>query len=69
MKKKGRLILSALIEWVRGTRLRPYLDVLDEEEKISFENAILTKVKESYPFTADGQVVLKFRRLFFTAYK
>ena len=58
-----------LIEWVRGTRLRPYLDALDEKEKAEFEGDILTKVKESYPFTASGEVILKFRRFFFVAHK
>ena len=58
-----------LIEWVRGTRLRPYLDVLDEKEKADFENDILTKVREAYPFTASGEVILKFRRFFFIAHK
>ena len=58
-----------LIEWVRGTRLRPYLDALDEKEKAEVEGDILTKVKESYPFTASGEVILKFRRFFFVAHK
>lgn len=60
---------AQLIEWVRGTRLRPYLDVLDEKQKTEFENEILTKVKSAYPFTASGEVILKFRRFFFVAYK
>ena len=58
-----------LIEWVRSTRLRPYLDVLDEKQKAEFENDILTKAREAYPFTSNGEVVLKFRRFFFVAYK
>lgn len=58
-----------LIEWVRGTRLRPYLDVLNEKEKVEFENDILTKVKQAYSFTATGEVILKFRRFFFLAHK
>lgn len=58
-----------LIEWVRGTRLRPYLDVLNEEQKVEFEQEILSKVRDAYPFTASGEVVLKFRRFFFTAHK
>ncbi len=60
---------AQLIEWVRGTRLRPYLDVLDEKQKTEFENEILTKVKSAYPFTASGEVILKFRRFFFAAHK
>lgn len=58
-----------LIEWVRSTRLRPYLDVLDEKQKTEFENEILTRTRSAYPFTASGEVVLKFRRFFFAANK
>lgn len=58
-----------LIEWVRSTRLRPYLDVLNEEQKSEFEQELLSKVRHTYPFTASGEVVLKFRRFFFTARK
>lgn len=58
-----------LIEWVRSTRLRPYLDVLDEKQKTEFENEILTRTRSAYPFTASGEVVLKFRRFFFAAHK
>lgn len=54
-----------LIEWVRGTRLRPYLDVLNEEQKVEFEQEILSMVRDAYPFTASGEGVLKFRRFFF----
>ena len=54
-----------LIEWVRGTRLRPYLDVLNEEQKVEFEQEILSMVRDAYPFTASGEVVLEFRRFFF----
>lgn len=58
-----------LIEWVRSTRLRPYLDVLDEKQKTEFENEILTRTRSAYPFTASGEVILKFRRFFFVAHK
>ena len=54
-----------LIEWVRGTRLRPYLDVLNEEQKVECEQEILSMVRDAYPFTASGEVVLEFRRFFF----
>lgn len=56
-----------LIEWVRATRLRPYLDVLNEEQKKEFEGEILAKVRAAYSFTASGEVILKFRRFFFVA--
>lgn len=58
-----------LIEWVSSTRLRPYLDALDGKQKEEFENEILAKTKAAYPITASGEVVLKFRRFFFVAYK
>jgi trans-aconitate 2-methyltransferase len=58
-----------LIHWVRETRLRPYLEVLDDEQKISFENMILEKAQTAYTPAANGDVVLKFRRLFFIAHK
>lgn len=57
-----------LIEWVRSTRLRPYLDALDDENKVKFENAILKKAEKAYPFTKSGDVIFKFRRFFFTAH-
>lgn len=60
---------EALVDWVRGSRLRPYLDALDEASGRAFEAEILEKVRAAYPVMANGQVVLRFRRIFFTAWK
>lgn len=58
-----------LIEWVESTRLRPYLNVLNDEDKILFKSELLKKAEKAYPFTQTGEVILRFRRLFFTARK
>lgn len=60
---------QSMIEWVRSTRLRPYLDVLSPAEQAEFENRILQKAKEAYPLTEHGEVIFKFNRYFFVAQK
>lgn len=60
---------KALVEWVKGTRLRPYLTFLGEKLGEEFENEIVEKAKKLYPVRKSGGVVLGFRRLFFTAKK
>lgn len=60
---------NALLEWVRSTRLRPYLDFLGEERGAEFEAEILEKAKKIYPVRKNGNVLLGFRRFFFTAEK
>lgn len=58
-----------LLDWVRSTRLRPYLDALDEESGRAFEGEILRRVREVYPVMQSGEVLLRFRRFFFVAYR
>ena len=58
-----------MIEWIRATRLRPYLDVLNDDQKAEFESEILKKAKNVYPITVSGEVIFKFRRFFFIAKK
>lgn len=60
---------KALVDWVKGTRLRPYLNALGDKRGAEFENEILDKVKEIYPVRKSGEVVLGFRRFFFVAEK
>ncbi|MCD8344671.1 MAG: methyltransferase domain-containing protein [Oscillospiraceae bacterium] len=60
---------EALLEWVKGTHIRPYLALLSEEDGLEFENEILKRVKKTYPIMGDGNVILRFRRFFFTAEK
>lgn len=60
---------KALVEWVKGTRLRPYLDYLGEERGAAFEKEITESAKEHYPVMNNGKVLLGFRRFFFTAVK
>lgn len=60
---------EALIDWVRETRLRPYLSVLSGEEKKDFEEILLEKVKKAYTKTDSGDIIFRFRRLFFIASK
>ena len=60
---------AALVEWAKGTRLRPYLSALKEAEAEAFEQEILHRVSEAYPVMENGEVILPFRRFFFVAHK
>lgn len=58
-----------LMQWVRETRLRPYLSVLEAPEQRSLEQEILDKARDSYPVMGSGEIILRFRRFFFIACK
>ncbi len=60
---------EALVEFVKGARLRPYLDFLGNEKGKEFEKEVIECSKVFYPVMSDGKVILGFRRFFFTANK
>lgn len=60
---------SSVIDWYKGSGLRPYLEVLDEAEKNDFLSDLLDRIKKNYPVQADGKIILKMPRLFFIAKK
>ena len=60
---------SSVIDRYKGSGLRPYLEALDEAEKNDFLSDLLERIKANYPVQADGNIILKMPRLFFTAKK
>lgn len=60
---------QSIMEWYRGTGLRPYLNALDREQRACFEAEIFREVQKAYPVQANGEVIFRFPRLFFTAVK
>ena len=61
---------AAILEWIRGTGLRPFLEALSsEEQKRRFEELFLAGLTGAYPAQKDGRVLFPFRRLFILAYR
>jgi len=54
-------------EWIKGSRLKPLLDALEEPLRTGFEAEYAARVKAAYPPRADGCTLLPFRRLFIVA--
>ncbi len=60
---------ESILEWYRGTGLRPYLEALNETDKAEFEKDFLEEVKKAYPKQQNGEIIFRFPRFFFTAEK
>jgi trans-aconitate 2-methyltransferase len=60
----------AILEMIRSTGLKPYLERLDDDsEKHEFEEDVLKQIKIAYPTQKNGKVLLPFKRLFTIGYK
>jgi trans-aconitate 2-methyltransferase len=58
---------DAVLEWVRGTALRPVLDALPADDRAAFTAAYGAKLRQAYPRRGDGKTLFPFRRLFLVA--
>ena len=59
----------SIIDWIRSTGMKPYLDCLKDQEKPLFENEVMAEIKHDYPIQNDGKVLFPFKRLFMIGYK
>ena len=70
MKKLVKHVLDGaqgIVDFVRTTGLRPYLDPLNEGMRAQFINSYRERLMKAYPEMSDGKAVMRFPRLFIVA--
>lgn len=60
---------DAVVEWTKGTALKPLLDALDEPLRGQFLAEYRARMAVAYPRRSDGLTLFPFRRLFIVAVK
>lgn len=60
---------SAIVEWVKGSGMRPYLDRAGPDHREGFLAAYRRRIEAAYPKLATGGVLFRFPRLFIVAVK
>jgi trans-aconitate 2-methyltransferase len=59
---------EAIVEWYKGTGMRPFLAALDTDaERARFTAEYLDVIRAAYPQQRDGKVLFPFRRIFIVA--
>ena len=58
---------NAAAEWLKGSALKPLLDVLDEDEAEDYFAAYSALAQKAYPARPDGKTLFPFRRVFIVA--
>lgn len=58
---------GSIVDWLRSTGLRPFLDPLNEELRASFLAEYERRIAEAYPERSDGNRLLAFPRMFIVA--
>lgn len=59
---------AAILEWVKGSALRPVLDRLSRDDSKAFIEEYMIRILREYKTRVDGTVLFPFRRLFVVAY-
>ncbi|MTI10879.1 methyltransferase domain-containing protein [Curvivirga aplysinae] len=58
---------NPVADWTAGSYLRPFLQTLNDEDKIRFEQHYRNLILEAYPKQSNGKTLLPFKRLFILA--
>jgi len=59
--------IESIVDWLKGTALRPFLDALGEADRDSFVGDYTDALRSEYKPRANGSVLFSFRRLFMIA--